>query len=81
MSISVGTLKVLSNETRVKILKMLKNKENKNVAEITKELNIPQPLVSYHLKHLKAANLISCEKKGRNKLYQITNSELIQNLE
>lgn len=56
--------KVLSVETRVKILELLKANGPLGVKEISKKLGITPPAVSQHLKILKQAGLVRSERQG-----------------
>ncbi len=60
--------RVLSDSTRVRILRELKIKQT-NVAEITQTMSVTQPTVSYHLKMLDDMGLITKERKGREIYY------------
>jgi DNA-binding transcriptional ArsR family regulator len=56
--------KVLSVETRVKIIELLKAKGALGVKEISNDLGITPPAVSQHLKILKQAGLVRSERQG-----------------
>jgi len=56
--------KVLSVETRVKIIELLKTNGALGVKEISKKLGITLPAVSQHLKILKQAGLVRSERQG-----------------
>ena len=56
--------KVLSVETRVKIIELLKTKGPLGVKEISKKLALTPPAVSQHLKILKQAGMVRSERKG-----------------
>lgn len=56
--------KVLSVETRVKIIELLKAKGALGVKEIADKLGITPPAVSQHLKILKQAGLVRSERQG-----------------
>ncbi len=58
----------LSDETRQKILKMLK-KKRMCVSDIKKQFDMTQPSISHHLDILKRAGLVSYEKKGKEVYY------------
>lgn len=70
--------KALSDETRLKIMNMLKQKELCGCT-ILDELNITQPTLSHHMKLLLDLDLITCRKEGKwchyninkNKMYEI----------
>lgn len=56
--------KVLSVETRVKIVELLKAIGPLGVKEISRRLGITSPAVSQHLKILKQAGLVRSERQG-----------------
>lgn len=56
--------KVLSVETRVKILELLKANGALGVKDISGKLGITPPAVSQHLKILKQAGLVRSERQG-----------------
>ena len=60
----------LSDPTRRKILKMLKEKDM-FAGEIAEKFNISKPSISHHLNTLKHANLVLSEKQGQNVLYSL----------
>lgn len=59
----VKVMKALSEPNRLKILKMLEQRENMCVCEIRTILQLAQPTVSKHLKVLEEAELIVSEKE------------------
>lgn len=64
-------LKILSNPQRLKILEILA-KESLNVSEINDKVDIPQNLLSYHLKVLEEHEFIKGSRSGKNIVYQKT---------
>ena len=68
--------KALGSETRLKIIKTLMIKEH-NVTDLTKISGKDQTTVSRHLANLQQANLITQRKIGRNVIYSISNSEIM----
>lgn len=56
--------KVLSVETRVRIIELLKANGALGVKEISERLGITPPAVSQHLKILKQAGLVRSERQG-----------------
>ena len=56
--------KVLSVETRVKIIELLKTKGPLGAKDISKTLGVTPPAVSQHLKILKQAGMVRSERKG-----------------
>ncbi|MDP3695524.1 MAG: metalloregulator ArsR/SmtB family transcription factor [Desulfocapsaceae bacterium] len=59
----IKVMKALSDPNRVKIIKMLQQRENMCVCEMRAMLNLAQPTVSNHLKILEEAGLIVFEKE------------------
>lgn len=67
------TLKAISDPTRRKILKLLKDKPL-SVKEILGNLDITGATLSHHLKILKQADLVSDVKQGNFIIYEINTS-------
>ena len=63
-------LKIISEENRLKILCILQRQE-KCVCDIWQCLNLPQNLVSHHLKILKDFNLVFSKKEGLKIFYKL----------
>lgn len=71
-------LKAISEPTRLNILRQLK--KNTCVGDIWQCLDLPQNLVSHHLKVLKDAGLITSEKCGLKVMYCLKEGVLKENL-
>lgn len=67
--------KALNDETRRKIIELLKEKD-RNAGEIADQFNISKPSISHHLDILKRADLITSEKKGQFVEYSLNTSIL-----
>lgn len=67
--------KALNDETRRKIIELLKEKDM-NAGEIAERFNISKPSISHHLDILKIADLITSEKKGQFIEYSLNTSIL-----
>ncbi|UXV34959.1 autorepressor SdpR family transcription factor [Staphylococcus sp. IVB6181] len=67
--------KALSDETRRKILELLKD-ETLTAGEIANHFNMSKPSISQHLKILKYSGLILSEKKGQYVYYSLNTSVL-----
>jgi ArsR family transcriptional regulator len=67
------TLKALSDTNRIRILKMLENREL-CVCEISSVLQLANSTVSQHLSILKEAGLITDEKEGKWVNYRLISS-------
>ena len=60
----------LSDETRLKILELLRGREH-CVCELTEALELGQSLLSFHLKTLKEAGLVTDRREGRWMYYAV----------
>jgi ArsR family transcriptional regulator len=69
-------LRVISDENRLNILCALK-KEEQCVGSIWQYLDLPQNLVSHHLKVLKEFGLLNSRKDGKNVVYSL-NAECLE---
>jgi DNA-binding transcriptional ArsR family regulator len=67
---TVETLRFLSDRNRLRILGMLMHSET-CVCELIDELDLPQPLVSYHLRKLRDAGLVRARRKAQWIYYSI----------
>ena len=70
-------LKALSDETRLRILKLLERGEL-CVCEIVAAFDMSQPKVSFHLGVLKAAGLVKDRKEGKWMHYRLDDSNLFK---
>ena len=70
--------KALNDETRRKIIELLKDKDM-TAGEIAEKFNISKPSISHHLDILKKANLITSEKKGQFIEYSL-NTTILEDL-
>ncbi|MFH1412465.1 MAG: metalloregulator ArsR/SmtB family transcription factor [bacterium] len=66
----VDFLKAISEENRLKILCILR-KQELCVCEIWQILDLPQNLVSHHLKVLKNFGLVKSKKEGARVIYSL----------
>ena len=71
----INFLKIISEENRLKILCILQ-KQEMCVCKIWQYLDLPQNLVSHHLKVLKNFNLIKSKKESTKVIYSINKKEL-----
>jgi len=62
--------KILSDQTRLKILMLLSKKEC-NVSEIKASIETSQSTVSHQLRILRQANLVKYSKVGKKVFYQL----------
>jgi ArsR family transcriptional regulator len=67
----VRLFKLLSDETRLRILYFLHNNKELNVRSLCDLLNQSQPAVSHHLALLKVDGLIDCRREGKHNFYRL----------
>jgi ArsR family transcriptional regulator len=77
MDTVLNIFKALSDETRLRILKLLENGEL-CVCDIVAALDMIQPKVSFHLGVLKEVSLIKDRKQGKWVHYSIDNSDIFK---
>lgn len=70
--IAVAALAALAQESRLDVFRLLVRigPEGLSAGAISQELDIPSATLSFHLKELKSAGLIDCEKQGRSRIYR-----------
>ncbi len=68
----VGALAALAQETRLDVFRLLVRAGPEGLAagEIGDELGVPAATLSFHLKELKSAGLLCCERDGRARIYR-----------
>jgi ArsR family transcriptional regulator len=71
-------LKVVSEENRLKIIRCLQKSEERCVCEIQEFLDLPQNLISHHLKVLRDFDLLESKKDGLKVYYRIKQDKLSQ---
>jgi ArsR family transcriptional regulator len=75
----LNIFKALSDETRLRILKLLEHGEL-CVCDIVAALDMIQPKVSFHLSALKGAGLLRDRKQGRWTHYRLDDSDLFRRM-
>jgi ArsR family transcriptional regulator len=75
----VTIFKALSDETRLRIIKLLEDGEL-CVCDITAALDMVQPKVSFHLSTLKEAGLIKDRKSGKWIHYSLNEKDLFRRM-
>ena len=75
----VTIFKALSDETRLRIVKLLEHGEL-CVCDITAALDMVQPKVSFHLSTLKEAGLIKDRKQGKWIHYSLNEKDLFRRM-
>ena len=68
----IAALAALAQETRLDVFRALVRKGSHGLvpSELSKSLGIPSATLSFHLKELKNAQLISAERHGRSLVYR-----------
>lgn len=75
----LSVFKALSDETRLRIIKLLEEGEL-CVCDITAALDMVQPKVSFHLSALKEAGLIKDRKEGKWIHYSLNEKDLFRRM-
>jgi ArsR family transcriptional regulator len=70
----------LADPSRILILYEL-SQSPRNVTELSTNLNLPQPLVSRHLKVLRERGMVHAQRQGTVMLYKLADIRLIQALD
>ena len=73
---AAALVKVLDSKTRLEILLLLADKEMV-VHQLVDELQKSQPLISQHLRVLRASGLVSSSRNGREALYALDQPNVI----
>ena len=68
--------KLLNDPNRLRIILAI-GKGGKTVSEIMQETNLPQTLVSFHLRPLRESGMLAAERRGSFVYYRITEPRLI----
>jgi DNA-binding transcriptional ArsR family regulator len=79
MNNTLEFLKAIADDNRFKIITFLKDGE-KCVCEIWKELNLPQNLISHHLKVLKDNKILFDRRDGQKIYYKLNNKEIAKQI-
>lgn len=67
----VQLFKLLADETRLRILYFLVQREELNVRTLCELLAQSQPAVSHHLALLRVAGIIECRRDGKHNFYHV----------
>lgn len=70
-------LKVLGNPVRLGVILELEERSGRCVHELVAALDVSQPLMSQHLRVLRAANLIVGHRDGKEIRYTITDDHVV----
>ena len=71
---AIGALQSLAQETRLAVFRLLirAGHDGMTAGDIASALEVPAPTLSFHLKHLCNAGLISCRREGRSLWYTVS---------
>ena len=72
--------KALSDEKRLRIMKLLKAKEEMCICELMICLDMTQPNLSHHIQILENVGLLNRTKKGKWVYCSLANKKLVENL-
>jgi ArsR family transcriptional regulator len=67
----VQLFKLLADETRLRIMYYLMQKDELNVRTLCRLLRQSQPAVSHHLALLRVAGIIECRRDGKHNFYHL----------
>jgi ArsR family transcriptional regulator len=70
----------LADPTRIMLLYSL-SQSARNVTELCNELEMPQPLISRHLKVLRERGMVKTERRGTVIVYSLSDKRLIEALD
>ncbi|BBY61441.1 ArsR/SmtB family transcription factor [Mycolicibacterium sarraceniae] len=70
-------LRALAAPVRIAIVLQLRESQ-RCVHELVDALDVPQPLVSQHLRILKAAGVVAGERSGREVMYRLVDDHLVE---
>ncbi len=66
----------LANPLRISIITTLREKE-RNVTELSKELNVEQSKVSHSLSSLKDCKIVDVKQKGKERIYSLNKKTIV----
>ena len=78
MENAANTLKAISNDTRLCVISLLAQKEEKDESKIGEELKCEQSLLSHHLTDMRAKGILNCRREGKNCFYSLKNKQIVQ---
>jgi DNA-binding transcriptional ArsR family regulator len=73
---TVLILRAVNHKLRLKIIKMLSEKEKMSVTEIYVKLRLEQSVASQHLAIMRRSGVVKTSRTGKNIYYQLDNSRL-----
>jgi DNA-binding transcriptional ArsR family regulator len=69
-------LKAVAHPMRMKIISMLAPDKRLSVGTLNSGLNIEQALLSHHLKKMKNAGILDCERNGKQIMYFVSDTSV-----
>jgi len=70
-------LRVLAHAHRLKIVELLQTRDAMPVYELMTSLDLPQPVTSQHLNHMKRVGLVASERRGKEVWYHIADGRAL----
>ncbi len=77
----IDFLKIISDPNRFKIITLLQQKKELCVCEIAEELELPQNLISHHLKRLTDISVLIKHRDGLKIFYKLNKKNCLQMIE
>ncbi len=74
---SAAVFKALSDETRLRILKTISHMTTLCECNLVPEFGLSQPTISYHLKVLREAGLITSQRRGQWVYHQVNEKAVL----
>ena len=74
----VAFCKALADETRQRILEILRQEGEQCVSDLVDAFNLSQPTISHHLNFLRQANLVLTRKEGKQVYYRLNQDNLME---
>ncbi|RME51462.1 MAG: ArsR family transcriptional regulator [Caldilineae bacterium] len=74
----VAFCKALADETRQRILEILRQEGEQCVSDLVDAFNLSQPTISHHLHFLRQANLVLTRKEGKQVYYRLNQDNLME---
>lgn len=76
-SLTAKRMRALSDPNRMRLVEALRTGEH-NVKELVEELGLRQSLVSFHLRTLRTAGLVSVQRDGREANYRLQRDVFVE---
>lgn len=70
----------IGDSSRQKILIILGRNHQMNVKELTQYVALSRPAISHHLKQLKTAGLVDCQRKGNENYYYLVMKDTLDEI-